>query len=83
MAAGLFIGFSFVARAALTAALPEGGGYELIGNLLYPIGFIFVILGRYPRYAEDTLTPVTLALTRFASLRSLLRIWGVSFSLIC
>ncbi|CAN5857105.1 formate/nitrite transporter family protein [soil metagenome] len=81
LAAGLFIGFCFVARATLTAALPEGGGRELIGNLLYPIGFIFVILGRYPLYTENTLTPVTLALTRFASLPGLLRVWGVSFSL--
>lgn len=81
LAAGLFIGFSFVARAALTAALPAGDGYALVGNLLYPVGFIFVILGRYPLFTENTLTPVTLALTRFASLRDLLRIWGVAFSL--
>ena len=81
LAAGLFIGFSFVARVALSAALPEGDGYALIGNLLYPLGFIFVIIGRYPLYTENTLTPVTLALTRFASLRDLGRIWGISFSL--
>lgn len=79
LAAGLFIGFSFVARAAVSAQLPDGNA--LLGNLLYPIGFIFVILGRYPLYTENTLTPVILALTRFASLRDLLRVWGISFSL--
>ena len=77
LTAGLVIGFSFLARVVVTAALP-GEGNELVGNLLYPVGFIFVILGRYPLYTENTLTPVALALTRFASLRDLLQVWGVS-----
>jgi len=77
LAAGLILGFSFLARAVVTAAVP--GQPSLVGDLLYPIGFIFVILGRYPLYTENTLTPMTLALTRFASLRDLLRIWGFSY----
>lgn len=77
LAAGLIVGFSFLARAVVTAEVQ--GLPLLVGNLLYPIGFIFVILGRYPLYTENTLTPVTLALTRFASLRDLLRIWGFSY----
>ena len=77
LGAGLIIGFSFLARVVVTAALPEGSR-ALAGGLLYPIGFIFVILGRYPLYTENTLTPVALALTRFASLRDLLQVWGVS-----
>lgn len=79
LAAGLIIGFSFLARAVFAARLP--GASDLVHNLLYPVGFIFVILGRYPLYTENTLTPVTLALTRFASLRDLLRVWGTSFGL--
>ncbi len=77
LAAGLILGFSFLARAVVTAAVP--GQPSLVGDLLYPVGFIFVILGRYPLYTENTLTPMTLALTRFASLRDLLRIWGFSY----
>jgi formate-nitrite transporter family protein len=77
LAAGLIVGFSFLARAVVTAQVQ--GLPLLVGNLLYPIGFIFVILGRYPLYTENTLTPVTLALTRFASLRDLLRTWGLSY----
>jgi len=77
LAAGLIVGFSFLARAVVSA---ETEGLPLlVGNLLYPIGFIFVILGRYPLYTENTLTPVTLALTRFASLWDLLRIWSLSY----
>ena len=76
LAAGLSIGLSFLARAAITARVPydETG---LIGNLLYPIGFILIVLGRYQLFTENTLTPVTLVLTRLASIPALLRNWGV------
>ena len=77
LAAGLIVGFSFLARVVVSAEVPEASA--LVGNLLYPIGFIFVILGRYPLYTENTLTPVTLALTRFSSLGDLVRIWGLSY----
>jgi protein-disulfide isomerase len=35
------------------------------------------VLGRYQLYTENTLTPVTMVLTRLASLPALLRNWGV------
>ena len=75
LAAGLSIGLSFVARAAVTASAGEGG--ELVGNILYPIGFLLIVLGRYQLFTENTLTPVTLVLTRIASVPELLRLWGV------
>ena len=78
LAGGLALGMSLVARAALTAEAP--GNNALIGNLLYPIGFIILILGRYQLFTENTLTPVTLVLTRFASLRDLFVLWGVVFA---
>lgn len=74
---GLVIGFSLLARASVMAKAP--GQSELVGNLLYPIGFIILILGRYQLFTENTLTPVTLVLTRLASLRNLLRLWTVVF----
>lgn len=76
LAAGLSIGLSFMARAALTAGLPESTS-GVIGNLLYPIGFIFIVMGNYQLYTENTLSPVTLVLTRIASLPALLYIWIV------
>ncbi len=75
LAAGLAIGLSLLARAALTAAAPMHS--ELIGDLIYPVGFIFVILGRYQLFTENTLTPMSLVLTRLASWRDLFRVWGV------
>lgn len=76
LAAGLSIGLSFVARAALTAATP-GDTTGLVGNLLYPVGFLLIVQGRYQLFTENTLTPVTLVMTRIASLPLLLRVWGI------
>ncbi len=75
LAAGLSIGLSFVARAALSSAAGDPSG--LIGGILYPIGFLLIVLGRYQLFTENTLTPVTLVLTRIAAVPQLLRVWGV------
>ena len=78
LAAGLITSLSFLSRAALSAAVgtPEPG---LVSNLLYPVGFIFIVIGHYQLFTETTLTPVTLVITRLASLPRLLMIWGVVF----
>ena len=76
LAAGLSMGLSFVATASLTAAVP-GEAAQAVGNLLYPLGFIVIAMGRYQLFTENTLTPVTLVMTRIASLPVLLRIWGI------
>jgi len=79
LAAGLSIGLSFVARSAITAlaggAEPSGAAL-LVGNMFYPIGFLFIVIGRYQLFTENTLTPVTLVLTKIASLPLLLQVWG-------
>ncbi len=76
LAAGLSIGLSFIARTTITAAVP-GDTSGLVGNILYPIGFLLIVLGRYQLFTENTLTPVTLVMTRLASIPALLRNWGV------
>jgi len=81
IAAGLAMSISLVGTAGLTALVPQTDGAALaIGYLLYPLGFAFVILGSYQLFTENTLTPVTLVLTRVASVPALLRIWGVVFT---
>lgn len=75
LAAGLSVAVSFVARAAVIAEF--GGQSSLAGNLLYPVGFLLIVLGRYQLFTENTLTPVVLVLARIASLPMLLRLWGV------
>ena len=77
LAGGLVLGLSLLAKAALTAEAPNNN--VLVGDLLYPIGFIILILGRYQLFTENTLTPMTLVLTRLACWRDLFRIWGIVF----
>ncbi|MCA9837032.1 MAG: formate/nitrite transporter family protein [Trueperaceae bacterium] len=76
VSAGLVLGFSFMSL----VILEQLTGSKLLGQLLYPIGFVFVILGRYQLFTENTLTPVTLVLTRFASIPKLLSFWAFVFS---
>lgn len=79
LAAGLSIGLTFLARATLYGRFPDDTTGLLV-NLFYPIGFLFIVLGRYQLFTENTLTPVTLVLTRLASLPRLLKIWGLVFA---
>ncbi len=78
LAAGLSIGLSFLGTAVLAGKL-TGEGQWLIAKLLYPLGFMFIVIGRYQLFTENTLTPVTLVLTRIASLPQLLAVWGCVF----
>ncbi len=78
LGAGLALGMVFLGRSAGAAAV---GDYEAFAaSLLYPVGFIIVVIGRYQLYTENTLTPVTLVLTRVASVPSLLRLWAIVFT---
>lgn len=75
LGAGLALGTVLMARIAVAAGV---GDYEVLAaNLLYPIGFLIVVIGRYQLFTENTLTPLTLVLTRLASIPSLLRLWGI------
>ena len=74
LAAGFCITITFLLYASLTSATD---GHPLLRAVLYPVGFIYIILGGYNLYTEDTLPPVALVLERLASFPALFRIWGV------
>jgi len=57
-AAGLSMGFSFLAEALLRAHLPATAWAPLITKLGYSVGFLIVILGRQQLFTENTLTVV-------------------------
>lgn len=76
LAAGLVITLCFFSRAIVTAAVPTGPA-DLLASVVYPIGFVFIVLGRGQLYTENTLTPVTLVLTRITSVPTLFRVWGI------
>lgn len=73
VAAGFAITLTFLGS-AVGAAVSSN---EFLAAILYPIGFIYIILGRYQLYTENTLPPVALVLTRLASIPKLLRIWSI------
>ena len=79
LAAGLSMGFSFIAEALLQSALPDAAWRPLISKLGYSIGFMIVILGRQQLFTENTLTPVIHVLRErtLAVLWDALRLWVV------
>ncbi|OYR44618.1 formate transporter [Halorubrum sp. Eb13] len=74
VAAGLAITITFMLYVSLTAATD---GHPILSVLLYPLGFVYIIIGGYQLYTENTLPPVALTLERLASLPTLLRHWGI------
>lgn len=79
LAAGLSMGFSFVAEGVLNAFLPTATWAPLVIKLGYPIGFLIVILGRQQLFTETTVTVVLPLLARRtrATLVRVLAFWGV------
>lgn len=82
LAAGLSMGFSFIAEALLQAGLPDTAWRPLISKLGYSVGFMIVILGRQQLFSENTLTPVIHVLRerRCSVLYDALRLWAVVLS---
>jgi formate/nitrite transporter FocA (FNT family) len=74
LAGGFAITLTFLVYASMTASTES---HPVLSGILYPIGFVYIILGGYQLYTENTLPPVALFLERLASLPALLRIWGV------
>ena len=76
LAAGLNLSFGVVAMAVVGGMT---GGIGLAAMLVYPIGFLMVILGRAQLFTENTVTPVTVVLTQPGQLPNMLRMWAVIF----
>ena len=75
---GLAAGFAITLTVLLYASMTHAtGGVPLVGALLYPIGFVYIILGNYQLYTENTLPPVALVVERMASVPAMLGMWGV------
>jgi len=71
LAAGFAITVTFLLYASVTATAET----KIVGVLLYPLGFIYIIIGGYQLYTENTLPPVALTLERLASIPTLFRHW--------
>jgi len=81
LAAGLSMGFSFLAEALLRSHLPDAPWRPLVAKLGYSVGFLIVILGSQQLFTENTLTPMVplLAEKKRETLRNVLRLWAVVF----
>jgi len=82
LAAGLSMGFSFIAEGLLMARLPDSPWRPLISKAGYCVGFLIVILGRQQLFTENTLTvilPLLLRKDRTTFFR-VLRLWGTVLS---
>lgn len=77
VAAGLCAGSSLLASVNVAAQLEDTPYAELGAAAFYGLGFVFIVLGRYQLYTENTLTPVMLVLERRDSLLKLLRLWAL------
>ncbi len=73
-AAGLNISFGAVAMAVVGSMT---GGIGLAAMLVYPIGFLIVIIGRAQLFTENTVTPVVVILSNRSRLMNMLRLWVV------
>jgi formate/nitrite transporter FocA (FNT family) len=73
-AAGLNISFGAVAMAVVGGMTGEIG---LAAMLVYPIGFLIVIIGRAQLFTENTITPVVVILSDRSRLLNMLRLWAV------
>jgi formate/nitrite transporter FocA (FNT family) len=78
-AAGLSMGFSFVAMGLLHAHLPHTGWSKLLVALGYGVGFLIVIVGRQQLFTENSLTPIIplLQSPTGATLFKVCRLWAI------
>jgi formate/nitrite transporter FocA (FNT family) len=81
LAAGLSMGFSFLAEGLLRSHLPDASWRPLLAKLGYSIGFVIVILGSQQLFTENTLMPMVPLLheKKRETLNDVLRLWAVVF----
>jgi len=79
VAGGLTMGLTGLSVSIVHATLGPGQLQAFISHLVYPLGFIAVIIGRAQLFTENTLYPVILVLDEHRHLLNMLRLWAVVF----
>lgn len=79
LAAGMLIGFSFLGGAYGSSLVQDETLKHAVASVIYPLGFIFVVIGRSELFTENTLEPVIPLLHNRdgRTLMSMLRLWGI------
>ena len=79
LAGGFSMGLTGLAVAAATVALGDAPASGFIAYMVYPLGFIAVIIGRAQLFTENTLYPVALILDEHRHFGDTARLWSVVF----
>ena len=83
MAAGMEVGFSLLLVGMVYTSF-QGKIDETVLHYLtalaYPLGFIFVVIGRSELFTEHTTLAVIPVLNRSTSIKSLLKVWGIVYA---
>lgn len=74
---GTFMGFTALGVGILAAMLGTGTKAFLVSRMLYPLGFIVVMIGRSQLFTENTLYPVALILAEKKELWNTVRLWAI------
>jgi formate/nitrite transporter FocA (FNT family) len=82
-AGGITMGLTALGASIVRADLGTGGVAQVITHLIYPIGFIAVIVGRAQLFTENTLYPVALVLAERRHYLATLRLWMVVLASNC
>jgi len=80
LAGGLTMGLTGLGVATALAVLPDSPSRDFVAYLLYPLGFIAVIIGRAQLFTENTLYPVALILSERRHVLDTARLWAVVFA---
>jgi formate/nitrite transporter FocA (FNT family) len=80
IAGGITMGLTGLGVASVRALIGDGGWQQLVSCVIYPVGFITVIIGRAQLFTENTLYPVVLVLDKRRYLAATLRLWAVVFA---
>src|SRR5262245_37140323 len=80
VAGGLTMGLTGLSTGLVTSILSPGALTELIAAMVYPIGFLAVVIGRAQLFTENTLYPVVLVLTEKNYLAPTAKLWTVVFA---
>ncbi|HEU4674943.1 MAG TPA: formate/nitrite transporter family protein [Motilibacteraceae bacterium] len=75
--AGLAMGISGLGVASMHAMVGNGPAATAVAFLLYPLGFVVVIIGRQQLFTENTLFPVAVVLAERRRLGATARLWAV------
>lgn len=82
--AGMSVTFGALAAAAVSGATIASFGHQtelfanLLGAVVFPIGFLFVVIGRSELFTENFLVPTTSVIVKRARISLLFKLWGLT-----